>query len=134
VRVGGLYTQQKFDVPGGEVKAKAWHMGVDWKIAGPHGLRAAYTQAGDMSGVAGVLIGTGSGSGYRPAPTPGVGTGAKLYQIRYVYTFSKRTEFNVGYVRLTNDNGAAYNLGGLNGAHAPGENQSAVAFSMRHTF
>ncbi|MGZ5092387.1 MAG: porin [Burkholderiales bacterium] len=134
VRVGGLYTRQKFDVPGGDVTAKAWHVGVDWKIAGPHGLRAAYTQAGDMSGVAGVLIGTGSGSGYRPAPTPGVETGATLYQIRYVYTFSKRTEFNVGYVRLNNDDGAAYNLGGLNGAHAAGENQSAVAFSMRHTF
>jgi predicted porin len=138
VRVGGLYTQQKFDVPagvaGGEVKAKAWHAGVDWTIAGPHGLRASYTQAGNMGGAAGVLIGTASGPGYRPAPTPGTDTGAKLYQIRYVYTFSKRTEFNVGYVRLNNDNGAAYNLGGLNGAHANGENQSAVAFSMRHTF
>ncbi|MGZ5090043.1 MAG: porin [Burkholderiales bacterium] len=134
VRVGGLYTRQKFDVPGGDVTAKAWHVGVDWTIAGPHGLRAAYTQAGNMSGVAGVLVGTGAGSGYRPAPTPGLDTGAQLYQIRYVYTFSKRTEFNVGYVRLNNDNGAAYNLGGLNGAHAPGENQSAVAFSMRHTF
>jgi len=134
VRVGGLYTRQKFDVVGGDVTAKAWHVGVDWTIAGPHGLRAAYTQAGDMSGVAGAVIGTASGPGYRPAPTPGVDTGAKLYQIRYVYTFSKRTEFNVGYVRLNNDNGAAYNLGGLNGAHANGENQSAVAFSMRHTF
>jgi predicted porin len=61
-------------------------------------------------------------------------TGAKLYQIRYVYTFSKRTEFNAGYVRLHNDDGAAYNLGGLNGAHAPGEKQQAVALSMRHTF
>jgi predicted porin len=132
VRVGGLYTQQKFDVAAGEVKAKAWHAGVDWTIAGPHGLRAAYTQAGNMSGVAGILIGTASGPGYRP--TAGSDTGARLYQIRYVYTFSKRTEFNVGYVRLNNDNNAAYNLGGLNGAHAPGEKQQAVAFSMRHTF
>jgi predicted porin len=137
VRVGGQYTQQKFDLPavlGSEVKAKAWHVGVDWTIAGPHGLRAAYTQANDMSGAAGVLIGTASGAGYRPAPSATLDTGAKLYQIRYVYTFSKRTEFNVGYVRLNNDDGAAYNLGGLNGAHANGENQSAVAFAMRHTF
>jgi len=132
VRVGGLYTEQKFDVVGGDVKAKAWHAGVDWTIAGPHGLRAAYTATGNMSGVAGILIGTASGSGYRP--TAGSDTGAQLYQIRYVYTFSKRTEFNVGYVRLNNDSNAAYNLGGLNGAHAAGENQSAVAFAMRHTF
>jgi predicted porin len=134
VRFGGLYTRQKFDVVGGDVTAKAWHAGVDWTIAGPHGLRASYTQAGNMSGVAGAVVGTPSGPGYRPAPAPGMDTGAKLYEIRYVYNFSKRTEFNVGYVRLNNDSGAAYNLGGLNAAHANGENQSAWAFAMRHTF
>jgi predicted porin len=134
VRVGGLYTRQKFDVPGGDVTAKAWHAGVDWTIAGPHELRASYTQAGNMSGVAGAVVGTPSGPGYRPAPAPGMDTGAKLYGIRYVYNFSKRTEFNAGYVKLTNDSGAAYNLGGLNSLHANGENQSAWAFAMRHTF
>jgi hypothetical protein len=40
----------------------------------------------------------------------------------------------VGYVRLHNDSGAAYNLGGLNTAHANGESQSAWALSVRHTF
>jgi predicted porin len=134
VRIGGLYTRQNFEVIGGDVTAKAWHAGADWKIAGPHGLRAAYTQAGNMTGVAGALVGTASGNGYRPAPAPGLDTGAKLYQIRYVYTFSKRTEFNAGYVRLHNDSGAAYNLGGLNAAHASGDSQSAWAFAMRHTF
>jgi predicted porin len=39
VRVGGLYTRQKFDVPGGDVTAKAWHAGVDWTIAGPNRCR-----------------------------------------------------------------------------------------------
>jgi predicted porin len=134
VRFGGLYTRQKFDVVGGDVTAKAWHAGVDWTIAGPHELRASYTQAGNMSGVAGAVVGTPSGPGYRPAPAPGMDTGAKLYGIRYVYNFSKRTEFNAGYVKLTNDSGAAYNLGGLNSLHANGENQSAWAFAMRHTF
>jgi predicted porin len=134
VRFGGLYTRQKFDVIGGDVTAKAWHAGVDWTIAGPHGLKAAYTQAGNMTGVAGVLVGTVSGPGYRPAPAPGMDTGAKLYQIRYVYTFSKRTEFNAGYVKLNNDAGAAYNLGGLTVRHANGDSQSAWAFAMRNTF
>jgi predicted porin len=134
VRFGGLYTRQKFDVIGGDVTAKAWHAGVDWTIAGPHGLKAAYTQAGNMTGVAGALVGTVSGPGYRPAPAPGMDTGAKLYQIRYVYTFSKRTELNAGYVKLNNDAGAAYNLGGLTAAHANGDSQSAWAFAMRHTF
>jgi predicted porin len=79
-------------------------------------------------------VGAASGAGYRPAPTPGFDTGAKLYQIRYVYTFSKRTEFNAGYVFLHNDGGAAYNLGGLNTAHVAGDKQRALAVSMRHTF
>jgi len=145
VRFGGQYTQQKFETGFGDVKAKAWHVGVDWTIVGPHGLRAAFTQARDMSGPVGgaaaatvgvfggpLALGPASGAGYRPAP--GGDTGAKLYQIRYVYSFSKRTEFNAGYVRLDNDSNAAYNLGGLNAAHLNGENQHAFAVSVRHTF
>jgi predicted porin len=144
VRVGGLYTEQRFDTTAGDVKAKAWHVGVDWKIVGPHGLRAAFTQARDMSGPAGFatpvvggvggafVAGAAAGPGYRPAP--GGSTGAELWQIRYVYTFSKRTEFNVGYVRLNNDANAAYRLGGLGGAIQNGQDEDAWAFSMRHRF
>jgi predicted porin len=150
VRFGGQYTQQKFEVgPGSEAKYKAWHVGVDWTIVGPHGLRAAFTQARDAKGSATVIgaatttntLFTGT---YRPAPCFGAtaalaaaacgsDTGAKLYQIRYVYTFSKRTEFNFGYVRLNNDARAAYALGGLSSPNV-GEDQSAWALSMRHTF
>jgi len=138
VRFGGLYTRQRWDVApvptGSDLRLSAWHLGVDWTIAGPHGLRAAYSQAGNMKGAAGVLIGAASGPGYRPMVVAGADTGAKLYQIRYVYTFSKRTEFNAGYVFLHNDGGAAYNLGGLNAAHVGGDKQRALAVSMRHTF
>jgi len=135
VRFGGQYTRQKFEVSSvAEAKASAWHVGVDWTIAGPHGLRAAYTQAGNMKGTLGAVIpGAVAGpAGYRPAV--GSNTGAKLMQIRYVYTFSKRTEFNAGYVRLNNRDAAQYTLGGLNSAPLAGENQSAWAVAMRHTF
>jgi predicted porin len=138
VRFGGQYTEQRFDVPvgvaGGDVKARAWHAGVDWKIAGPHGLRAAVTQARDMRGARGVLVGTASGAGYRPVNVAAGDTGALLWQIRYVYAFSKRTEFTAGYVRLNNDSNAAYRLGGLGAAIANGQDESAVAFAVRHTF
>jgi len=138
VRFGGLWTRQKWDTPtlpgGSDVKVSAWHIGVDWTIAGPHGLRASYSQAGDMKGTTGFLVGTASGAGYRPAPSATLDTGAKFFTIRYVYTFSKRTEFNAGYAHLKNDNGAAYNLGGLGAAHIGGETQKAIAVSMRHTF
>jgi len=50
-----------------------------------------------------------------------------------VYTFSKRTEFNAGYVYLDNKANSAYSLGGLSSPNR-GENQGAFAISMRHTF
>jgi len=149
VRFGGQYTDQKFEAsntPGTTAKYKAWHVGVDWTIVGPHGLRAAYTQARDAKGnytVLGTPFGTNTGftGTYRPAPCYGAtaatavcdDTGARLMQIRYVYTFSKRTEFNFGYVKLNNDGRAAYAIGGLSSPNI-GEDQSAWAMSMRHTF
>jgi predicted porin len=148
VRFGGQYTEQKFEAANtaGDAKYKAWHVGVDWKIVGPHGLRAAFTQARDAKGnytVLGAPSGTNTGftGTYRPAPCYGAtagtavcsDTGATLMQIRYVYTFSKRTEFNFGYVRLNNDDRAAYAIGGLS-APRIGENQNAWALSLRHTF
>jgi predicted porin len=161
VRFGGTYTQQEleFGTVGApaEVKYKAWHLGVDWRIVGPHGLRAAYTQAKDAkssgvlagggnlvgAGIAGAAQGLGASAGNgvnRPIPIPGTASGdngAKLFQIRYVYTFSKRTEFNAGYAKLKNDDQGTYVLGGLTGSPTVsrlGENQDAWAISVRHTF
>ena len=145
VRFGGVYTRQKFEtgtvaVPT-DSRVSAFHVGVDWRIVGPHGLRAGYTKADDMKGTPGAAAVVGSGS-IRPA-VPAAGapndTSADLWQIRYVYTFSKRTEFNFGYVKLDNDGnattgGAAYTLGGLGAAVAPGNNQDAWVMSLRHTF
>ena len=146
VRFGGQYTEQKFDfnvvAPGVSTDAKyrAFHLGVDWRIAGPHGLRAAWTVARDAKGSS---VGVGPSNTllagtYRPGPCFGVpaacgDTGADLYQVRYVYTFSKRTEFNAGFVILDNENRAAYSLGGVSSPNV-GEKQKALAVSMRHTF
>jgi len=134
VRVGGQFTQQKFEhstTAGGESKVKAWHVGVDWNIAGPHGLRAAYTQADDVKGPAGAPAIAGSQSQVRPSP--GGNTGAKMYQIRYVYNFSKRTEFTFGFVKIDNEDAAAYNIFGVSGATA-GSSPDAWGMGLRHTF
>ena len=152
VLFGGQYTRQKFENTGGagatDAKYRAWTFGVDWTIVGAHGLRANYTSVGDAKGNATNTAAAGAattntlfGGTYRPAPCFGVtvatascsNTGARLYQIRYVYTFSKRTEANLGYVRLRNDDNAAYALGGLSSPQI-GEKQSAVAFTLKHTF
>lgn len=129
VRLGGLYTQQKFDTgPGAELKASAWHVVGDWRFSGPHGIRAGYTKAQDTTGGGAAVTGSNS---VRAASGPD--TGASLWQVRYYQVLSKRTEIDGGYVRLDNKASALYSLGGLS-APAGGADQSAWFVSMRHRF
>lgn len=144
VKFGGVYTQQKFEPTAATTaKVKAWTAGIDWRIVGPHGLRAAYTQADDVEGnsTVPILAANAIRSAALIGGLPG-DTGAKQWQIRYVYTFSKRTEVSFGYVKLDNDSQAQYTLGGSNqgtGLAGPGNvvggnNQDAWATVIRHTF
>jgi predicted porin len=163
VLLGGQYTRQSFDnsgaglvgaapgaPSGGATSARysAWTLGADWAIVGPHGLRAAYTSVGDAKGNATILAAPGTATTntliagtYRPAPCLGPtaataicdGTGASLAQIRYVYTLSKRTELDLGYVSLHNRTRAAYSLGGLSSPQI-GTKQYAYAVGMHHSF
>jgi predicted porin len=129
LKVGGLYSQQKWQTGVGlESKVNVWHLGIDWMFSGPHGIRAAYSTAGDVKGNGGA-----PGGNVRPASSVLNDTGVKLYQIRYVYAMSKRTEFNVGYVKINNETAARYQLGGLNN-NAAGQDPSAFAINMTHSF
>jgi len=129
VRLGAVYTRQKLEpVPSTKTEVDAWHLAADWKISGPHGLRASYTKAGDTKG-----NGTAVAAHNSTRPAPGSSTGAKLWQVRYVYTFSKRTEGDFGYVKLNNDARAAYNLGGLS-APVAGTSQNAWFMTVTHRF
>lgn len=136
VRFGGVYTRQELDASTTtESKISAWQLGVDWRIVGPHGLRAAYTKVDDVEGNSTVAV-AGSNA-IRPAALIGGvagNTGAKQWQVRYVYTFSKRTEFNAGYVKLDNDGQGTYTLGGLNAPVVGGNSQDAWVTSLRHRF
>ena len=139
VKFGGTYTQQKADTGvGANAKVKAWLLGAEWNIAGPHNLHGSYTQADDVTGTVGATIGggvVGGAANLRPAVTGLGNTGAKLWQLRYLYDFSKRTTGTIGYVHLKNDSAAAYSLGGLGyAAAAGGSKQSAVALSITHKF
>lgn len=137
VRFGALYTRQTLEpTTTTESKVDAWTAGVDWRIVGPHGLRAAYTQVDDVKGNSTAVL-TGSGAGLRPAALIGGArgnTGAKLWQVRYVYAFSKRTEFNFGYVKLDNDSQGFYRLGGLNEPVTGGNSQDGWVTALRHRF
>jgi len=139
VKVGGIYTRQTWErgtaAAPTEGSVNAWHVGIDWSISGPHGVRAAYTRAGDIksNGVA-AFGGIGAGAPpYRPAFNAAGGTSASLYQIRYVHTLSKRTEFTFGYAKMDNKNNAAYQIYGLS-SNANGRDQSGFALALDHRF
>jgi len=136
LKLGGLYTRQNFErgtvAAPTEGTVRAWHIGMDWMISGPHGVRASYTRAGDVDGFGFAGIGTGAPV-YRPANVAAGSTGASLWQIRYVHALSKRTEFTAGYVKLDNKANAAYQLYGLS-SNRNGEDQSAFALALDHRF
>jgi len=141
VKLGAIYTRQKFEPsPGTDLQVNVWQLAADWHIVGPHGLRAAWTHAGDTSGnysvvqpLGGAGVGIAGGGSVRVANGGAGGTGATLWQIHYVDTLSKRTEATVGYARLDNKNNASYALGGLS-TPAQGTDQSVWGVTMRHRF
>ena len=130
VKFGGTYTQQKSETAAALTgKVKAYHLGAEWHIAGPHNLHFGYTRADDIDGAAGASLGVGS----RPVSTGLSDTGASLWQLRYVHNLSKRTTVSLGYVALRNDTNATYDLGGVSGTGA-GAKSHAIAYSIQHKF
>lgn len=130
LKIGGLWAHMEADTAAAaSADVDVWHIGLEWKISGPHGIAASYSEADDMSGTAGATM------GLRPVVNAAGSTGAKLWQIRYVHDFSKRTQGQIGYVELKNDSNASYDLGGLSyAAAATGAKQKAFAVSIGHKF
>jgi predicted porin len=135
VKLGMQYADYKYETTAvQDLKKKTWMVGLEWNIQGPHNLDASYVRAGNSTGTATAAGGSvAPGSGVSLPSLTGLGTGAKLYQIAYRHEFSKRTSAKLGYVRLNNDDGAAYALGGLSSAVA-GDNQSAWVMYAQHTW
>jgi predicted porin len=134
VDIGAAYNEQQYEIgAGSELKKKAWMIGADWSLAGPHSVGANYTQADSTKG-----------SGLAPAainastvPFNAAGnTGANLFQIYYGHKFSKRTTAKLGYVRLDNDLNAAYTLGGVktSAVAANNKDQNALVLLLKHKF
>ena len=137
VKLGGAYTAQDADTAAGaNAEVKAWHLGAEWKVAGPHNVHFGYTQVGDMKGTAGAQMGSGvspvgGAAAYRPLVASD--SGAKLWQVKYVHNLSKRTNAGFGYTHLKNDRNAGYNLGGLNVVGNGSKNKGFVA-NIEHRF
>lgn len=129
LKLGAQFSRQKADVnavTGAQTRINTWHVGIDWMFYGPHGIRAAYSRAGNVTGTPGAV------SGARPAAGPD--TSAYLWQIRYVHMLSKRTELTAGFSRLENATNARYEIGGASNSVAPGSDAHAFALAMKHRF
>jgi len=130
LKLGIVFTQQEADVTAASTaEVKAYQIGADWRISGPHNLHFGYTVADDMKGTVGAAMGS------RPTVTAASDTGAKMWQIRYVHDLSKRTWIGAGYVHLKADNSSNYTLGGLTAAaNGNGGKDRAFAINMNHRF
>ncbi len=131
VKVGLTYVNAEYDAangawPGALVQnreRKGWNLAGEWNISGPHGLRAGYAYAGDIDRAGAVTL----------------DDGAKMWQIGYLYSFSKRTNASIIYARMNNDSAGTYALTGnsVNGAAGgirPGDDSGVLAFQLQHTF
>ena len=103
---------------------------------GPHGVRMNYARANDTKGTPGAV------NPVRPvvacaapitAATCG-STGAAMWQIRYVYAFSKRTEGTLGYSKTNNKQLGTYETGGASTVQLGGQNSHAFAMALKHAF
>ena len=127
VKVGATYLDQSYNTaPGQSLDKKTWTLGVEWKIAGPHGLEAQYARAGDSKGNSTTAVSTNAASG--------ANTGGRDYSIAYTYAFSKRTDFRLGYHKQDNDANAKYKLGNAAALVTAGQSQSAYAMYVSHKF
>ncbi len=133
--IGGAYNQQTYEIGAGaasELKKKAWTLGVDFALNGPHSVGANYTKADDakLSGAAAANFNIGNVT-YNTAGQ----TGANLFQIYYGHAFSKRTTAKVAYVRLDNDINSRYTLGGVTTNLTQSDrDQNAVVLLVKHNF
>ena len=126
LKVGAQMSQQTATTSvGATSQVKTYHVGIDWMFSGPHGVRAAYSHAGDVTG-------TGAATATRVAP--GANTGGSLYSIRYVYQLSKATTLAAGYASVKNSAAGRYALGGASLTVTPGTSASGYGLSVKTTF
>ncbi|NJA88497.1 porin [Rhodocyclus tenuis] len=125
-KITALYEQNKVGYLGGaaDLKQNIWGLGAKFMVTPAGGLIAQYYQAQDTSGAAN-----------------NSNTGAKLYEVGYEYSLSKRTLVKASYNRIDNKDRANFdfNVGAVGntssyGAAAAGSNPQVIAVGLRHSF
>jgi predicted porin len=127
IRLSAVYARNDYEnvaVVGDSVKTRGWATYLDWRIAGPHSLKAQYGRLRDVKGTLGTTIGNF---------TAGNSTGGKVYGIDYAYDFSKRTQGYLGYARMKNDGNTNAFDQGIADATLGGK-QTFMGLGLRHRF
>lgn len=127
-KLGAIYMRTEYETSNTtKLVNKGWGVYGDWKIAGPHSLRLGYTVADDTSGAF-----VGNLGNYRGNAGAG-GTGSRLLGLQYAHALSKRTELNLGYVKLSNERNSRHVIQSLPVRNV-GQDQSAFVMGVRHSF
>jgi predicted porin len=127
--IGASYNKQDYETSATTTAdRKAWTLGVEVNLGGPHNIEGSYTDVGDMKGAG------PSPSSLLPLPgTPN--SGAKQYQIAYRHVMSKRTEARIAYVVVDNDSGTAiYSHNGTSPGAVLGEKHNGISLLLKHRF
>jgi predicted porin len=114
--VRALYNRAKTEANvGADTKQNTWGIGGTFNAAPNGKLITQYYKLNNLSGTS--------------------NTGAKLFELGYEHSFSKRTMLKVIYARLNNEAAAALNFGnnGVNNV-AAGVDPSGFQIGMRHSF
>jgi len=102
VRPAVVYERLDYDTPTGSLTRNFWGVSATAPI-GPGALYAFYGRAQDGTGTS--VDGTRVGG-----LTKGSQTGSNQWEVSYTYPLSKRTQVYAGYVKLQNDDRAAYSF------------------------
>lgn len=139
LRLSGLWTETDYQVTDTtNLKIRGWAVYADWKIQGPHSVRAQYASLDDTKGSAVANVGSykGPNRGLACGPTSTAScagnTGADMYTLVYAYQFSKRTSVGLSYNRMSNDSGSNFSLAKV--AATTGGSQSNYGMFINHRF
>lgn len=117
--IRAIWDSNKVEMTGASSKQNVWGLGGTFNTGSNGKLLAQYYSAKNVNTSAGDIA----------------DSGAKLVEIGYEHSLSKRTMVKAIYARVSNDNAAAFNFG-TNGANnvTAGTDPSGLQIGIRHSF
>jgi len=131
-RLAGRYTKADYETTNaGNLDTDGFSVHADWRVQGPHSIKAQYSKQDDPGGNTSVSVNRYVGS-QSAAALAGMGRGADHWTLAYTYDFSKRTRGVVAYNKINNDNGSRQSLGKT--LATVGGSQKTIGIGMQHRF